>query len=223
MLERSKPRFRAYRPSASAPPVAYFLELKNRADRLVSKDRTPVSRAFAAEILAAPSPESGDAFASDPVLSKFYMLSEAVRASPPGGRPLSAPGVRQHAFPKPSDHPGFGPPGILVGLLGQRALGVPVRVAAEPDRARDQVRPRVAPARAARHRGARPSPSDVLEVRSLCRGKRGSQVQSPAGLPGLRQPFRPLAGGHGLRLSAHAPAPESRNPPPPAAETNSQE
>ena len=82
MLERSKPRLRAYRPSASAPPVAYFLELKNRADRLVSKDRTPVSRAFAAEILAAPSPESGDAFASDPVLSKFYMLSKRFALRP---------------------------------------------------------------------------------------------------------------------------------------------
>jgi hypothetical protein len=82
MLERSKPRLRAYRPSASAPPIACFLELKNRADRLISKDRTPISRAFATSILAAPSPVSGDAFVSDPVLSKFYMLSKRFALRP---------------------------------------------------------------------------------------------------------------------------------------------
>ncbi len=82
MLARTKPRLRAYRPSASAPPLAYFLELKNRSDRLVSKDRTQVSRAFAATILAAPSPESGDAFMRDPVLSKFYMLSKRFALRP---------------------------------------------------------------------------------------------------------------------------------------------
>jgi hypothetical protein len=73
-LRRIKPRIRAYRPTPTGQPTAYFLELKGRRDKVVTKERVKVSEALARRLLQPGFFDSGNEAEASPVLSKFHYL-----------------------------------------------------------------------------------------------------------------------------------------------------
>ena len=82
LLERTKPRLRAYRDGPNRPPSAYFLELKNRHDRLVYKERVEVSRELALRLLRPSALEFGAEIGRSETLCKFYYLSKRFALQP---------------------------------------------------------------------------------------------------------------------------------------------
>lgn len=82
LRERIKPRLRAYRPGPGQPPRACFLELKGRRDRIVWKERVPVSRELAERLLRPGSLAFTGEIADQPVLAKFYYLVQRFALQP---------------------------------------------------------------------------------------------------------------------------------------------
>jgi hypothetical protein len=85
LLERTKPRLRAYRDGPNQPPRAYFLELKNRHDRLVHKERVEVSKELADRLLRPSTLAFGAEIGRSEILSKFYYLSKRFALQPQVG------------------------------------------------------------------------------------------------------------------------------------------
>ena len=82
MLSRVKPRLRVYRPTPDAKPTAYFMELKNRSDRVVSKQRTKIGPELADSLLRPQSLEYSDGIASSDVLNRFYYMVKRYGMTP---------------------------------------------------------------------------------------------------------------------------------------------
>ncbi len=74
LLERIKPRVRAYRPGPREKPTAYFLELKRRRDKVVTKERVRVSERLAQSLLRPAFHDFENDVEQSPVLSKFQYL-----------------------------------------------------------------------------------------------------------------------------------------------------
>ena len=81
-LRRIKPRLRAYRATPFAPPGALFLELKNRHDRAVFKERAAVPEDLARRLLRAPFFDLDEEIAASETLSKFLFLTRRFSLMP---------------------------------------------------------------------------------------------------------------------------------------------
>ena len=82
LLERTKPRLRTYRAGPNAPASTIFLEMKNRHDRIVHKDRVSVSRQLAERLLRPSSLDYDHEVAGSETLSKFYYLVQRFGLEP---------------------------------------------------------------------------------------------------------------------------------------------
>ena len=82
LLERTKPRLRAYRAGPNSPASTLFLEMKNRHDRIIHKDRVAVSRPLAERLLRPSSLDYAGEVAGSETLSKFYYLARRFGLEP---------------------------------------------------------------------------------------------------------------------------------------------
>lgn len=81
-LARVKPRIRFYRPAVGAAPLATFLELKGRYDRIVAKRRVGLSQSDAQAVLTAANPTAPLAANNDVVAKEFTYLCDRFNLQP---------------------------------------------------------------------------------------------------------------------------------------------
>jgi len=81
-LERIKPRIRGYRPHIGVPPSSFFLELKNRADRVVHKERSAINFDLVRKCLRQGVLDYSIFDSNDLVQNKFYYLWKRFNLTP---------------------------------------------------------------------------------------------------------------------------------------------
>lgn len=81
-LVRIKPRIRTYLSAPDATPDTFFLELKGRYDRIVSKRREAISHELALDMLRPVPPSLSPRDLESPTLSEFRYLVERFDLSP---------------------------------------------------------------------------------------------------------------------------------------------